>query len=224
MRRFIQTTTAIVGALIAGSAAAADFGTRPAPAPAYYAPVAAYNWSGVTVGLHAGYLWGDAELSGFSPAVSDFSMDSAFGGLQFGYQWQTGTWVFGAEADLSFTNADGRSLISGGEGIAASLDWFGTVRGKVGYAFDRVLVYGTGGLAFGRIEATEPYGGDSLDKTRFGWTLGAGFDWAFAQNWSAGLEYRHMDFGDLSFTPAYFGSGDVGVTTDTVRMNLNYRF
>lgn len=226
MRFSILTTTMIAGALIAGNAAAADLGMRPAPSPAY-APVAVYNWSGVNVGLHGGYLWGDAELSGFAPGVPDFSMDSGFFGIQLGYQWQSGAWVFGAETDLSFANADGSGFYTTGEGISANLDWFGTVRGKVGYAFDRVLVYGTGGLAFGRIEAEENFpapDSGSVDKTKFGWTLGAGIDWAFAQNWSAGLEYRHMDFGSVNFTPTYFGAGDIDVTTDSVRLNLNYRF
>jgi outer membrane immunogenic protein len=224
MRVSVLLSTAAAAMLMVGSASAADLGARVAPAPVYTAaPV--FNWSGANIGLHGGYLWGNADPSYYYPTPS-FDLNSGFLGGQIGFSWQTGAFVFGAEADLSWTDANGAGYYYTNEGITADLNWFGTVRGKLGYAFDNVLLYGTGGLAFGGIEArnveySTTYG--SADKTKLGWTLGAGVDYAFTPNWTLGLEYRHMDFGKVDFT-SFAGPASVDVSADTVRLNLNYRF
>lgn len=226
MRLSLLLSTAAAATLMAGSALAADLGMRAAPVPSY-APTPLYNWTGFNVGVHGGYLWGDADISGFStPAISDIDLDSAFGGIQLGYLWQSNALVFGIETDFSLTDGSGSSYYFTGEGLSVDLDWFGTVRGKVGYAIDNVLIYGTGGLAYGHISVDEIFFGDgaSKDTTKLGWTAGAGIDWAFAKNWTVGLEYRYMDFGSVGFTPNFFDQTDVDVTSSTVRLNVNYKF
>lgn len=225
MRLSLLLSTAAAATLMAGSAMAADLGMRAAPVPSY-APTPLYNWTGFNIGVHAGYLWGDADVSGYAPGVPDIDLDSAFGGIQLGYLWQSNALVFGIETDFSFTDASGSSYYQPSEGLSVELDWFGTVRGKVGYAIDNVLIYGTGGLAYGHISADEiNFGsGASTDKTKLGWTAGAGVDWAFAKNWTVGVEYRYMDFGSVSFDPDAFGPADIDVTSSTVRLNVNYKF
>jgi len=173
-------------------------------------------------------------------------MDGIIGGGQIGYNWQANQWVFGLEADFqgSGQKGDGSFFIPPVGGFLAlvipstsityedKLNWFGTVRGRVGYAFDRWLPYVTGGGAFGHgeINGTRTTGAVSTtfsgSQSYSGWTVGGGVEWAFANNWSAKVEYLYIDFGDGPTVPVTLGANVVSgkMTDNIVRLGVNYKF
>lgn len=193
-----------------------------------------YNWSGVYVGVQGGYGWGDNDYGYESDRVG-FDSDGFVGGLTAGANWQNGSFVYGVEADISYSDVDGSVLTNDiapcfEEGCSANIEWFGTARARIGYAVDNFLPYVTGGFAVGRLEGTADIGacgGDacSYDDTEFGWTAGLGVEWGLTQQISLKAEYLHIDFGTPDFN--IFPGGDASVddiTLDTVRIGLNYRF
>lgn len=197
---------AAVAVLMAGAASAADLGRG--PAPYYSAPaVSGYNWAGFYAGLNAGYEWG--KVSGTAGNPSGLA-----GGVQAGYNWQNGQFVYGAETDLQLSGADDTFAP-----WKFSNPWFGTLRGRVGYAMNNILFYGTGGLAYGDLKGEL----NSLTetKTEFGWTLGAGMEVGLAPNWSAKVEYLYMDLGSRSFS---ITGNENGFSASVLRLGVNYHF
>jgi outer membrane immunogenic protein len=205
-----KKTMAIAGlALLAAAngSQAADLGaSRPyapyaAPAPAY----AAYNWMGPYIGANLGYQWGDVTHDATEPSGGVL-------GLQAGYNWQNGNLVVGAETDIQWSNA---------EDVVANKftnSWFGTLRGRLGYAFNNILAYGTGGLAYGGLEMdTGPL---SESQTHYGWTLGVGAEVGLTPNWTARIEYLYFDLTDRT----YFTGTSHGYESSVMRAGINYRF
>jgi outer membrane immunogenic protein len=170
------------------------------PAPAY----AVYNWMGPYIGANVGYHW--AEIAPTEPS------GGAVGG-QIGYNWQNGHLVFGAETDLQWSGAEDAV-----GPLKFSNSWFGTLRGRVGYAMNNVLVYGTGGLAYGGVELTS--GGQSQSHTQFGWTLGAGAEVGLTPNWTARVEYLYFDLGNHT----YFTGTSHALESNLLRAGVNYKF
>jgi len=248
----------VVAAALSGSAFAADLPSRSyAKAPAMAAP--ATNWSGLYIGGNVGYGWGTGGPDVALLPSSDFSVfaptfggrrNGAVGGAQIGYNWQAGSIVTGLEADIqgSAVRGSDRTVLSdlGGVPLAGTLgssdqrmSWFGTFRGRLGFtAIPELLIYATGGLAYGQIDAsadtfftsTNHYP-TSVSQTKAGWTVGGGTEWAFAHNWSAKIEYLYVDFGNVSATAlnAPADNGDsVRYTWHTkeniVRAGVNYHF
>jgi outer membrane immunogenic protein len=170
-------------------------------------PLNAYSWAGPYLGANLGYNWGSVS---FVPAKPS----GISGGLQAGYNWQSGPLVFGLEGDLQASAAS--------DTFAAwkfSNPWFGTVRGRIGYAFDNVLFYGTGGLAFGSLRASNFAGAES--HTSPGWTVGVGAEFGLSQNWTAKVEYLY-----LSLSDSRFGITNLPNSYDTsvIRFGVNYHF
>ena len=200
MKRIGAAGAGLLGLLIAASPSfAADIPARmPTKAPAVVAP--GYSWHGFYIGAHAGYAWGDDTLSltglpvlpaTIAPAFS-FDRNGAIAGLQWGTNYQFGRWVLGTESDISFIDFDeSQTLVFGGATNIATqeMEYFSTTRGRVGYAFDNVLLYGTAGLASARIETTylETTTGfaGTRSKNRYGWTAGAGWRSRKARNCSS---------------------------------------
>ena len=244
-----------IAALAAGvaSASAADL-----PARSYTkAPpmVAAYTWTGCYVGVEGGGIWGRGNQFQNDPAASAIVVAAGGaptlglpqtsgihpnGGLAGGtvgcnYQFG-GNWVIGLEGDVSWTNASGTSSGIAPFGVATpfqtSQRWMDTVRGRIGYAWDRVLVYGTGGAAFTgeHVQVCTPGAlCGSGTSTVTGWAAGAGVEWAFWQNWSAKLEYLHADFGTTGYgrfvlPGGFYAARNVTLRDDLVRVGVNYRF
>lgn len=210
MKRIISAgiaTAALLGFI--GQASAADM-ARPLPtkAPAYVQQY--YNWTGFYAGINGGGGWGSSNNVDSSGGV--------FGG-QLGYNWQAGQAVFGIETDIQWSGIEGTGTV-GLIPLTAGSDWFGTVRGRIGYAWDRVMLYGTGGLAYGNIHANSPFA--STDTTNAGWALGGGVEFALAGPWTAKVEYLHVDLGDTTLPG--FGATNVDFNADIVRAGLNYRF
>jgi outer membrane immunogenic protein len=206
-------------ALGLGHASAADIVRRapPAKAPVYVAPP--FTWTGFYAGINGGYGWGTSEFSApFAP--SSFDISGGLVGGTLGYNYQVGQFVFGIEGDIDASWIRG-SAACGGFTCETRNNWLGTVRGRLGYAFDRFLPYVTGGAAIGDIETKVAGLGSSRD-TNVGWTVGGGLEYAINGPWSLKVEYLYVDLGnggDVAGTAA-----DADFKTSIVRAGLNYRF
>ena len=224
--KFKLTGTGIAAlALLATSlgARAADI-----PAPVYKgvrSVVAYYNWTGFYAGINAGYGWGtsDWDLGGVGVGVSNKPQGFLVGGT-LGYNYQTGSFVWGLEADIAWSAIKGSVDCGLGLTCETANKWFGTARGRLGYAFDRFLPYITGGAAFGALEANINPALATSSSTRVGWTVGAGLEYAFLGNWTAKIEYLYVDLGNFNtpFTAPLQNS--VGFKENVVRAGLNYKF
>lgn len=234
----------VVGLFIAlglvGTAHAADL-TVEAPYQPAPVPAPAFTWTGLYVGAHGGYGWGDFT-SEPTDAYGGQKPDGFFGGGQAGYNYQfQNNLVLGIEADVSFgalkddISAQLGSLPEAAFALnyADKINTFGTVRARAGYAFDRFLPYVTGGLAWGQarldFENTATVDGDVLvhnaasDKQTFtGWTIGAGLEYAVTNNITAKVEYLYADLGSRDFDLGTPVTADI--TLQTVKLGLNYKF
>jgi outer membrane immunogenic protein len=229
-----------------GAMSAALAADMPVKGSVYKAPAAvvAESWTGLYVGAQAGYQWNRDRFQdpAFGPPVISGTVraDGFVGGVHAGGNYQTGPVVLGVEGDIEWANASGDALGTDGTALPtnvighAKLKWQASVRGRIGYAFDRTLAYATGGVAFGRFDFgyTFPVVGgitDSFSKTLTGWTAGGGIEHAFMTRWSARLEYRYTDFGKASGTiinccAAPPNAQDHDLTAHAVRAGLSYRF
>lgn len=219
-----------LGALaLANPAAAADLAIK---APALKT---VYDWTGLYIGGHVGYAKGRGEptLPDLGDPASPSSFGAIYGGGQIGYNVQLPSRVvLGVEADLSAPNYLSSNSVAwwgpGAQGIISDqIDYLGTLRGRVGYAFDRWLVYGTGGVAWagGRFVQTDPVSGDEQKQIamRTGWSVGAGLEYAFDRDWSARVEYLYSHLGA---TPVILQSGERYVSqldVSMLRLGLNYK-
>ncbi len=191
-----------------------------------------YNWTGLYIGAQAGYGWGEDDTA--NTVLFDWDgehdIDGWTGGILGGYNYQNGQWVFGFELDAELSNVEGDDPTwSFGENINAKITSQGSARGRVGYAYDRALLYVTGGLAFANIDTKYTDGAslDSYDQTRSGWTLGAGVEYAFAPNWTGRIDYRYVDFRRIfnwtTNTDSCCGM-DNDITEQAVRLGVAYKF
>lgn len=226
-----------------------------------------YNWAGWYVGGNIGYGWGrnsDPNLTFADPGgvvglaayyaaggdvTPNVSPKGVIGGLQIGYNWMLSpATVVGVVADIqaSGVKASGTNTVDPPGGAVPSTqsnsvqtDWFGTVRGKLGWAQNNWLLYATGGLAYGHVKTsgtssfvTVPvltYTG-SNSSTKVGWALGAGVDYGITRNWSVGLEYLYVDLGRVSYTetPNFFPASSITISNRAAmhiaRLTANYKF
>lgn len=256
MRKRLLCGVAMVS-LIAGHAALAQ--NMPAIAPP--------TWAGFYVGGHGGYSWGSVNgamthdvvipagnfpVFGFNnvgsvpfPGIArDVKPTGPLGGLQAGYNVQSGRVVYGFETDISWTgqrdtfNFNGTRFLGGEdyvyqETLRTQLQYMGTVRGRWGYTYGQFLPYATGGFAWGRMKAdldwslhelfgaTATFSG-SQSRTLVGFTLGAGFEYAFAPKWSAKAEYLFVNLGQENFFSGVQGGGPFGLRDHILRVGVNY--
>jgi outer membrane immunogenic protein len=197
------------------------FGGSVRPASASLAETPAHvatEWNGPYIGLHGGYGWGDFRSTvGGLGATTNLDAAGAFGGFQGGYNWQFAPkWVIGLESDSSWG-----SIKESAGATDVEIDEMGTVRGRLGYAVDKTLLYGTGGLAWAHVDSTTA-GPVASDRYLLGWTAGAGVEYRFAPRWSAKIEYAYMNFPDVSETVAGATVNDK-LDVHTIKIGLNYQ-
>jgi outer membrane immunogenic protein len=264
-RTVLVGVVSILALVIAASTGAANAADMPLKAPP--APMPSYNWTGLYIGGNFGGGWSNSDFSGstvFGGVASTFSgsdnLSGILGGGQIGANYQLpNSWVIGIEADVDWADIDGStSVCSTAAGFTAGcvhdhvkLEDFGTVRGRLGYAWNNMLLYGTGGWAWGETETRSNLtcvgvlcpgtstaftgGGSSASATANGWAAGAGLEWAFTRNWTARLEYLHLQFNGIGesfssagtvagapFTSTSSSSANAGI--DVVRVGVNYIF
>jgi outer membrane immunogenic protein len=229
----------VVGPMIAGPAAASDLGRAtdvPVKAAPYVAP--SYDWTGFYVGGHVGPGWSGATLTDrtgatFAPPGTGVNVSGSgwHGGAQFGYNMQLGAWVFGIEGDLSYTDVRGTTTAPLGASVDTRANWIGTVTGRLGFAWDRTLLYAKAGAAFseGSYRASVPLVVDFQGKdTRAGWTVGAGAEYALWDNFSVKAEYNYIDLGTrtVTLTPPAGASilADAKITEHMIKLGANYKF
>lgn len=230
MKKLLLATTAFV-VLAAASASAADMAVRPA-----YAPPPAYSWNGWYIGGNVGYSWGtakyDSALSTSSVGVvfantsisESQKIDGVIGGVQTGYNYQFGAWVWGWETDFQGSGQKGGSTLVGTLGTIVGpvpvsvttdhkLEWFGTARSRLGFLWGpNVLVYGTAGVAYGQVKdsatlniGAAPVTGaatTTFKDVKAGYAVGAGVEGALGGGWSAKVEYLYIDLGKTEQTAA----------------------
>lgn len=203
-----------------------------AAAPAYPVkarPMAVATWSGGYVGGHGGYAWNDVGATDPVLAQTDsIHADGGFVGLTTGYNWLLNpNWLVGLESETSFawTDTAGRSVPSA-YATSAEIKYFGSERARIGYVAGDWLLYGTGGLAWARVNYDIRPGVTAYDSTehyQIGWTAGVGAEWMFAPLWSAKAEYLHADYGTYeSRVLSLPAPRTVSVTSDTVKFGINY--
>jgi outer membrane immunogenic protein len=240
---------ASVGAIaLAGSAFAADLPSR-LPPPVYVPPAPIFTWTGFYVGGQIGYAWGTSNTNlgdNFGDYTSfSTNSDGAVGGGHVGYNMQFNQFVIGLEGDVdgsAINNSIYRDPFIGGvlfipTNVGVSYGLQASIRGRIGYAWDRVLLYATGGVAFARINGDiyTPFGYDSTSNLRTGWTLGAGLEYAVSNNWSLRAEYRYAQFGtsNIYASDAYgplAGLGAIGaygsrrINENRVNVGFSYKF
>jgi outer membrane immunogenic protein len=273
-RKFLLASAGAMA--LAGSAFAADLPSR-APPPVYVPPAPIFTWTGFYIGGQVGYGWGQNNVS-FGDNFGDYgtfnyNTSGVIGGAHVGYNLQLSQFVIGLEGDVDGTSLSksysgslpfGTSLVGNAfGGIASPLignvnanvnhNIEGSIRGRVGYAWDRVLIYATGGVAFGGfngnvsgnfpggiylnypvVTAFGPFGGStSASTTRVGWTVGGGLEYAVTNNWSIRAEYRYTDFGHSTIYATSFYSPVLGAsgayfnrnfTENRVQVGFSYKF
>jgi outer membrane immunogenic protein len=186
--------------------------------------VSYYNWGGFYVGAVAGYAMGTSTWE--APPVEVKPKGMMIGGTA-GYNWQSGALVYGLEGDLSWAMVEGSTTCGAGN-CEVEQTWLSTLRGRIGYAFDRFLPYVTAGGAYGNVKATNTAvtpGFTGASATALGWTFGAGLEYAFLGNWSAKIEYLYVDLGSFNCVACSGAlTNEVTFKENIVRAGLNYKF
>jgi len=260
-----RTSLALVSALVlaAPTAHAADMALKAPPPPA---PV--FSWTGCYIGVNGGAAWNHSNVVSTMDPGSHFGLpanlaavDAAgtgsmnktgfIGGGQAGCNFQTGAFVFGLEGDIDGVSANATLTGTGVSTIgpfavtnSVKTNWLATVRPRAGVAFDRSLLYVTGGAAFAGIRYTQAYadttpefasGASQASQTKTGYAVGVGWEYAFMGNWSAKAEYLYVRFPSISTTTFVADTPGLGTGTNTLhgtaslqsnifRLGLNYRF
>ena len=201
----------IIGGALAALTTTSFAADMPIAAPEAAVVTETYDWSGAYLGAHGGWAWGESET------LATDEIDGFVIGGQFGYNFQWDSFVLGLEVDASFSDqerVDGAFSIEG--------DYLASIRGRLGFALDRFLVYGTGGAALaGATFAIDGFGEDEL--SHFGWVAGGGVEYAITDNITFGVEYLHYEFGDEEVVIPPFAPIDADLSTDVVRGRLSVK-
>ena len=220
--RMVLAAMAAFGLLGAGAAYAADL---PAPMAPMAPPQVSYgNWGGLHMGLQVGGVWGTANEGIFGDNTSPVG---GFAGGNIGYDFTLhNNWILGVEADANFSNASDSG--SGGGGFYTfeqKLDYFGTLRGRIGYAVGSNLFYGTGGWAWGHgtRNVAFPFGTFSDKQSLSGWTLGAGVEHEFTPNVIGRMQYLYTDYGTANYNILGLPV-PVSMNTSTLSLGINLKF
>jgi outer membrane immunogenic protein len=209
---------------VMGAAHAADM---PLKAPV----LVSSNWAGCYVGVTTGIAQlnptGSIYDGGASPEPSP-SGAGFIGGGDVGCNWQQGKYVYGVEADISGMSGVGGHKLGQYDTdytVTSKADWLGTLRGRIGYAFDSYLLYATGGLAVGNTQVALPTSAASLSQTNWGWTVGAGVEYKLTSHWFARVEYLYVDLGSLNGAIGTSGyTSSLSSKLSIGRLALNYKF
>jgi outer membrane immunogenic protein len=239
MKKYLLSASLLLAT--GASALAADLGPAPVKAPVMPMVAAVYNWTGFYVGVNGGGGWNTwTGVAGAvaGPGVNTVNGSGGLAGGTVGGNYQIGNVVLGLEGTYDWAdinNTQSGPLGPGTLSLVLKNDYIATVAGRVGYAFDRVLIYGKGGVAFTRdklnANLTGPAPGTAVGTfDRTGWLAGAGVEWAFWGNWSVKAEYDYMGFGSLN-EANFTTTGGLAVAPATVKLNvqtatvgINYKF
>jgi outer membrane immunogenic protein len=249
MKNTLLTAAAII-AMASGTAMAADMRPAPAPAPVYKAPmVPPFSWTGFYIGGNLGAAWTNTNITeaNFGLTFNNGNNAVFVAGGQVGFNYQVGSVVFGVEGDFDWAANNNNTTVAVigplGHSFTASANdrWMATLAGRLGYAFDRWMIYAKGGggwVGANGFTVTDITTGFTAtpgnSSTVTGWLVGGGFEWAFANNWSFRAEYDYFGLSGRSFTipggviPALGAAADTFNTgTSNIQMatvGINFRF
>jgi outer membrane immunogenic protein len=187
------------------------------------------NWTGFYIGAMGGYGQSNQvseSIGGITVSASSNDLKGGFGGGTVGYNWQTGPAVFGVEADAAWSGIQ-YSQTAFGVTIADKIQAIGSVTGRVGFAASAALFYIKGGYAWADNQISASAGGATFSESHLhsGWTIGGGLEYLFTQNWSGKVEYMYADFSNANYLTSFVTGGvGLGVTVNTVKAGINYRF
>ncbi len=240
MRKSLVIAVAFASLVTVGSAVAADLSYQ------VTSPVSAFRWTGFYVGAHAGSGWSLNEetfTGGNFTNENNYTSTGFLGGAQAGFNYQVGPWVWGVEGQFSWAGLDGKDNCIAASPVSllnceTKADWLATAAARIGFAFDKTMVFVKGGGAwvhdkFDVSFFALPPRSDSVDQTRLGWMVGTGVEYAFYGNWSAKVEYDYLDFGTQavtfprlpSFDPAFIGTTvAIRQRIQLIKFGLNYHF
>jgi outer membrane immunogenic protein len=221
MRRLTLASAGFLIALAVPAFAADPMADVPMTAPGF-------DWTGYYAGLQGGYGWGRSDIKGTAGAPF-FASPDLHGGFVGGHVaglWQFDQAVIGGEAELNYSSIDGAEDAGAGSSIGTDIRWFGSLNAKAGYAMDHLLVYGIGGIAFAGIETSQDAATAFANtRTRAGWTVGAGVDYAMTNNIVVGAQYRYYDFGSEHFdAPDDFPDRTQKVDLNAFSLRFSYKF
>jgi outer membrane immunogenic protein len=230
-RKTIWVLVAILVLGLAARAAAADLPSARTASAAYVAPapLPGYDWTGIYIGANAGYGFATASTTATfsgSSITSSENLSGFVGGGQLGGNYQIGSLVIGLEADFDYS-AQSHTASAGIFSATESIPWIGTLRGRIGYAIGRALIYGTAGAAEGKFSSTvsaNGFGSISGSRTHAAWTAGGGIEVGLTGNLSARLEYLYLDTGNINLGTAFGVTVTGRVQDNLVRAGLNWRF
>ena len=187
---------------------------------------AAYDWVGPYFGIYASGEIGKSVWQGAALPATNVSLSGAAVGAAFGYNFQFGPWVAGVDADIDWMNARGSAACPTIGVCETRSSWFGTTRGRVGYAFDRILPYATAGFAFGQISADGTTPAFSTMSTKFGYAAGVGLEYAIHGPWTGRIEYLYVNLSKLNCPLCNnpVGPFSVDYSMNLLRLGLNYKY
>ena len=219
----LGAASALALVVAAGAASAADL---PAYEPAPVVAVPSFSWTGFYIGAQAGYGWGETKVRAFG-ARGKADLDGFIVGGYAGYNVQLdgSPVVLGIETDFNYTDIDEKRTVLGAR-VRAETNWAGATRARIGYAFDRFLVYAAGGVAYADREFKVNAGrlGSYKDsKTALGWTVGGGVEYAATDNVAVRVDYRYTDYGRDRFSSRGF-SASADYTEHRVMGGVSYKF
>jgi len=233
-KKLLLSSAMFIAAISTASAADLPMYTK---APPPVAPVV-FSWTGFYLGFNVGGKWAHTDdtvsVPGTTIVFGSTTDSTVIGGGQLGYNWQTGPWVLGLEGDIDAqhwrtTRVVGTAIAPFivGDTFTADSHWEASIRGRIGYAWDRVLLYATGGAAFTQVK-TSFVGFGSDDQTLVGGTVGGGLEYAFTNNVSLGVEGRWTFYGNNNFNGGTLAglpvTQNIKLDTAEVLGKLNFRF
>jgi outer membrane immunogenic protein len=213
---------------------AADLPSPELAPPPRYTPLQTYDWGGFYVGINGGYGFGQTNwVSTALPfEIGNFGINGGLAGATLGINYQVGQIVFGFETDADWTMFKGTSsvaycgAITAGAACQTQERWLATFRGRVGYAIDRVLVFGTAGGATGSVWSGLSPPGTFDISNNFGWTVGGGVEAIITPNWTAKVEYLYLNLGN-GVCPTNCGVAvpmNTPLNENLLRVGVNYKF
>jgi outer membrane immunogenic protein len=267
MTRLVFVSASVI-ALAVGTAMAADYPIGPAIGPQYvvnpaYVVAPGFSWNGFYVGGNIGGHFGSDKITatadetgGFGPAgaaainamsPTTLNPTGVIGGIQGGYNWQIGNVLYGLEVDASAVGGTARRTLTGFPVInpadfmtnSTGATALATVRPRLGWTWDRNLLYITGGYAFGNVRATDSFGyfggafvgSFNVTARQSGWTVGAGYEYAFAGPWSVKIEYLYVNLGGfINLVPGPVAGAPANLhvqhdySDNIARVGVNYHF
>jgi outer membrane immunogenic protein len=236
MRKSLLLSSAILIAAIS-SASAADL-RQPMYTKAPPVAPMAFSWTGFYAGFNVGGKWANtdvtANVAGAGFGLGETTDSTVIGGGQIGYNWQTGPWVLGIEGDIDAQHWTTSRVLgaplgpfAAGDTFNAESNWQASIRGRIGYTWDRVMLYATGGAAFTQVKAgttVAGLGAATDDQTIVGGTVGGGLEYAITNSMSLGVEGRWTFYGDNTFNGPAPVTQTIKLDTTEVLGKLNFHF